>query len=184
MTQAEACRLHIIKSCLDLPDPLFPAGQETQMRQDPPLIQPKTPQVLPTPEGQPSSNLLTPAPGTRQKWQRSSQSTEMGWTSFFWKFSPAVLPLHLQLKLGWTVSVKDDAEKVFVWLVINAQGTKIQRVNEYEVKSFPESLDLWPLNPLAQKQMLFLFFVFLIYVYLHLRVCVFMHKTYSSAFYS
>lgn len=124
MTQAEACRLHIIKSCLELLDPLFPAGQETQMRQDPPLIQPKMPQILPTPAGQPSSNLLTPAPGTRQRWQRSSQSTEMGWTSFFWKFSPAVLPLHLQLKLGWTVSVKDDAEKVFVWLGNKRTGYK------------------------------------------------------------
>ena len=67
MTQAEACLLHIIKSCLELLDTLFPAGQETQMRQDPPLIQPKTPQVLPTPDGQPSSNLLTPESGTRQK---------------------------------------------------------------------------------------------------------------------
>lgn len=48
------------KSCLELLDLLSPAGQETQMRQDPPLIRPKTPQVPPTPGGQPSSNLLTP----------------------------------------------------------------------------------------------------------------------------
>lgn len=45
-----------------------------------------------------------------------------------------------------------------ICLVINAQGTKIQRVNEYEVERFPESLDLWPLNPPAQKQMLVFFF--------------------------
>lgn len=43
----------------------------------------------------------------------------------------------------------------------NVQGAKIQKVNEYTIKSFPISLYLWSLNSLPQKQMLFFIYVVL-----------------------
>lgn len=46
--------------------------------------------------------------------------------------------------------------------VINAHGTKIQKVNKYTIKCFSLSLYPWALNPLPQKQRLLF-----IYVYLH-----------------
>lgn len=55
---------------------------------------------------------------------------------------------------------------MFEW-VVNAHGTKIQKVNEYTITSLPTSLYLWSVLPLPQRQI-----VFFIYVYLQsMSIC-------------
>ena len=56
----EACRLHTVSLVWSSQTSSPRQDRKTQMRQDPPLIRPQTPQVPPTPGGQPSSKLLTP----------------------------------------------------------------------------------------------------------------------------
>lgn len=55
---------------------------------------------------------------------------------------------------------------MFEW-VVNAHGTKIQKVNEYTITSLPTSLYLWSVLPLPQRQI-----VVFIYVYLQsMSIC-------------